>query len=1150
MNKVIIFSILIVTFFCFRANGQESDVAKIDESEKVIIFLPSVTKVDNRIRIEFFSKEKDLTPDFYKNYKVFSNDQEVNITFPQKVFLDTNFIKNSLPSEIASVELINRDTLLFIFKRPYDFYHYISVNSLGFDFIDKSLRPPRDFSKKQKEQKNPELIQKNLTTEESNIFTEEQALNSSKIVLENLKVKEDKVIRPIITQKPEGFNITLKLNETLESAIYERGDRLFIFFDKLLKIDTEGIDLTKNIKSIIPNYSTESVLIEIELNEGDIKNIRHDFLEVRATKSPQEVWSIDFLYKNKTEKEKDNKFLRIIANKNFEIAPEVIKKKAQLSIKYLGFELFPRQRSYIVQDKQFNDELIIIPISNFFTVGISNYRRFVNFDILNSIQGLVLKKRGDNFVVNVNKKRVNILEAQEVIQLNKDKEEKLKKLQKELEEKKAKVQKKLFLPSKYINSVLPFKLSENIQPLMELGFMDGLGRLYQDLYQAPTQEREKVRADIIRFMFASGFHEMVLGTINGIKKDNFQEFNLNLELQLIQAASNFLLGKFEKSTAQFEDLLKQVDNEEIKFWLWASKYKLNSKNPNSNVEKISSDLFISKLKSFFDDYPKEIKEEFGLMFINQEIKSKEVSKALKILDILDPVSDKNKNYVNYLRAITLVEKSKIDSKNSDAEMDEALRILNKLTKDDDRFSKFLANLAIVKTKLEQGSITIQEAMDILESNRILWRGDRYEIENLKLLADLYYNNKDYASSFRILKLVSESFPDTEIAIITSGEVQKKLIELFSENGLIYELPNIKILGLYFDIYNLMPIGINGDKIIQKLVDNFIDMDLFQEAVSLLDHQIKFRAKDLNKGELAFKLAEIYLQEKLPEKALESLELLTEENKNEVLKDKERLIKAKALIDSKKSYDFIKILGNDFRTEADLLRLEMLWKNNDWSNYSNVFESLIKRLGKEAESLDLNNNILYLAFAYYHLNEIENLEKITKNYSNFITEIETRNKVEILAKKIPDITSKNTKESIPIDYYEDFMFEYNYVPNRNWKKIASYLEPKAKEIIESKNKSLNKAQENILLQYLISLNEFQTISETKKIINEISQNNKLEISARNVSSFGILDSRTKKKIQDEKLEEKYNLIDIFSFIEKYKNASAISDLNKGKVDNKK
>ena len=670
---------------------------------------------------------------------------------------------------------------------------------------------------------------------------------------------------------------------------------------------------------------------------------------------------------------------------------------------------------------------------------------------------------------------------------------------------------------------------------MQLGFMDGLGQLYQNLYQVPSENRQEIRADVIRFMFASGFYEMALGTINGIKKDNFQAFSLNLELQIIEAASNFLLGKFEKSTVQFEDLLKQVDNEEAKFWLWASKYKLNAKNPNSNVEKISSDLFISKLKSFFDDYPKEIKEDFGFMLTKQEIELKNAPKALKILEALEPISNKNKNYANYLTALSLIEKAKTSSKSGEEEMDEAFRVLNKITKEDDRLAKFLANLAIVKAKLEQENIKTQEAIDILEKNRILWRGDSYEIENLKLLADLYFKNKDYSSAFRILALVNESFPDTEIAIITSGEIQKKLIELFSANGLIYELPNIKILGLYFDIYNLMPIGVNGDKIIQKLIDNFIDMDLVQEAISLLEHQIKFRAKDLNKGELIFKLAEIYLQEKLPEKALETLEMLTDNNVNEVLKDRERLIKAKAFIDSKKSYDFIKTLSSDFRTEADLLRLELLWKNTNWSNYSNVFESLIKRLGKDADSIELNNTILYLAFAYYHLNEIENLQKITSDYSKFIKELETKDKIEVMAKKIPNITSKNINESIPIDYYEDFMFEYNYVPNRNWRKIARYLQPKANEIIESKSKSLTKAQENIILQYLIANNEFQTIAETKKIINEILKSNKLEISARNVAAFGILDSKTTRKIQDEKLEKKYNLIDIFSFIEQYKNA---------------
>ncbi|MFN5351640.1 MAG: tetratricopeptide repeat protein [Alphaproteobacteria bacterium] len=1145
--KILIRIIILLLFTPSLINAQTKDPKENPiELEKQITFLPAVKKVGDKIRIELYSKEEDLTLDFYKNYKIVSDDQEVSISFPRKVFIDVDYIRNNLPNELVAIDLINRDTLVMIFKKPYNFYHYISTNSLGLDISEKTLRPILDVAKKAKSEQKPELV-KTKDEDEFKISAEEDFVSTSTLKFDNLRVKSDKILKPIISSSPEGFSINFPISENVGTAIYERGDKIFFLLDKLIKLETQDLSKDPNLKSIKPYYSNDNILMEITPNEEYLKSIKHDYIEVKERKTEGETWVLDFFYRNNTATNISNKFIKITTNKNLEITPEMVKKRPQISVKYKGGDIFPNQKSYIIEDKEFEDELIIVPTFNDIPSGVPLYRKFINFDILPSLQGLAIRKKGDTLFVSVNKKRVNITENEKVNLVIKSKDDELKALQAELEKKKRAL-KKAFLPTNFAKSIFPFKIhfeksdDDSTNKLDDLGFMDALGILYQNLYQAPEKEREKVKANIIRYMFYRGAYDFSLATIDARKQDEINDFDLNLEMQLIKAASYFMLGRYEEASGEFEKLLKQVDNDELKFWLWASKYNQERLNLSSRRSDINSDLFLVKLKSFFDDYPKDLMESFGLSLAEYEIYKSNPIKAIKILDALENISDEHRNMKQYLFATALLKKSQMGSKTQKEEEDEALRTWKKLSKEeDDRLIRYLSNLAIIRFKIAEGAMKYDEAIDALEKNQILWRGDTNEIEGIRLLAEVYFANKQYSKGFRTLALVKESFPDTEEALIINGEIQRKLTELFAPNGKIFELPNIKILGLYFDTYNLMPIGEAGDKIIQRLIDKFIESDLFNESVALLQHQINFRTDNLNRGELIFKLTKLYLENKMPEKALETLDQLQPTNLNEKLKEEERLLRARAYIDLKRSFDFIRVLSNDYRTEADLLRIDLLWKNNNWNNYSNVLESLIKKLGKDAEKLDLDKNILYLAFAYYHLNEPANLENLIKDKNKFITNPETRKKIEIISQTSPAINSKNLDDSIPIGYFEKVMYDNIYSPNRNWKKIAKFLKTNAENLIESRRKDLRKQQEMDIISYLIALNEITLRTEMKQKLEDVFKKTNLEITPNNFSAFEILDTKASEKINDKKFTGKYPITKLMEFIDFYKSSSSISAL---------
>ena len=150
-----------------------------------------------------------------------------------------------------------------------------------------------------------------------------------------------------------------------------------------------------------------------------------------------------------------------------------------------------------------------------------------------------------------------------------------------------------------------------------------------------------------------------------------------------------------------------------------------------------------------------------------------------------------------------------------------------------------------------------EAIEEYEKLRFAWRGDDFEFQSLRRLGELYLTEGDYRNGLRTLRQAATHFRDHKDAAQVTQQMADAFADVyFGEGG--EDLPPVTAIALYDEFKELTPAGQKGDELIRKLADRLVSVDLLGRAAQLLEAQVKFRLKGLEKARVGTQLALVYL----------------------------------------------------------------------------------------------------------------------------------------------------------------------------------------------------------------------------------------------------------------------------------------------------
>ena len=270
--------------------------------------------------------------------------------------------------------------------------------------------------------------------------------------------------------------------------------------------------------------------------------------------------------------------------------------------------------------------------------------------------------------------------------------------------------------------------------------------------------------------------------------------------------------------------------------------------------------------------------------------------------------------------------------------------------------------ALLGHRLEK--LTQEDVQARLETLAAIWRGDALELNTLRRLANLYVEQKKYRNALEVMKIAVRNYPKAELA----QDIHNDMVALFEKlylHDMADELKPVDALALYYQYRELTPVGRHGDEMIRKLADRLISVDLLDQAVEILDHQVDKRLIGAARAQVAAKLAMVHLMNRKPAKALQVVRRTRQAVLPQHIRSQRRLIEARALSELNRTDAAVDLLANVDGDQAVRLRAEAYWRGERWQNAGETFERVLADAGQSNQDLSglQRVDVLRAAIAY-------------------------------------------------------------------------------------------------------------------------------------------------------------------------------------------
>ena len=292
-----------------------------------------------------------------------------------------------------------------------------------------------------------------------------------------------------------------------------------------------------------------------------------------------------------------------------------------------------------------------------------------------------------------------------------------------------------------------------------------------------------------------------------------------------------------------------------------------------------------------------------------------------------------------------------------------------------------ATYARLLTQLATKKIARKAAIETLEKLRFRWRGDELELNVLRTLGGLYFEEKNWHEGLAILKVAASNYQSTETGRDAQDQMRRTFTDLF-QSGKADGLPAVDALALFYDFLELTPIGRDGDEMIRHLADRLVSVDLLGPAAQLLEHQVRERLDGVARSQVATKLAMIYLLDHKPKEALATINESRQTRLPDDINEQRRLLEARALSGMKQHDMAIDLIADDESAEALKLRTEIYWDAGNWPVAALRIEELLGERWNTPAALTAEERSLVMraAVAYSNAGDQQGIDRLRTRFA--------------------------------------------------------------------------------------------------------------------------------------------------------------------------
>ncbi len=618
-------------------------------------------------------------------------------------------------------------------------------------------------------------------------------------------------------------------------------------------------------------------------------------------------------------------------------------------------------------DPYIGDSMLVIPVKNP-KKSISKKYDFVDFNIIPSAQGIVIRRLSDTVSYDISGDKLYIGSSEMVLST------KIVLPKQSTKPHKHKVEKSLEF-TEYGNGIINF----NLFRVKDEDFNYENYKITQALQDFSKEERAKIYTNLALLYLANGLYKEARVIIKIIKQlDN--NFAYYYKIRLISAIAAFMDMDYNDAFESISSIdisnIPINSRREIRFWQGVISYVSGKANNEYFISNDIGNSFNNIHLDFLAGYTPHITLKLAEAVINNEIESKEYKVAEQVLKIalqIDVENQQLENRILYIAAkyYLLRQQDKIAEEYLDKCMSDILDTLNRT----------LCRFIKVKHQLEHKKITSQQAIDELEELTYVWRGDQLEIEMLDYLGNLYNQQNESGNALKTWNKIVKYYPNSMDALL----VHKSMIDTFIKfflNKQDENMSTLEALAVFYEFKYLTPIGDIGDKIMVKFADYLAKLDLLDRATAILNHQVANRLTGLMKEEVINKLAKLHILNGKPQIALEVLDLGGKEFPlaNDLAQERMH-IRADALYLIHHYNEALELLKNDYTQKSDDIKANIYWDLQNWGEFNNYSEPYLYSIVNDSRQLTAQEvkRVLKQAVSYIITNRKDLLQELYKNF---------------------------------------------------------------------------------------------------------------------------------------------------------------------------
>ncbi len=494
-------------------------------------------------------------------------------------------------------------------------------------------------------------------------------------------------------------------------------------------------------------------------------------------------------------------------------------------------------------------------------------------------------------------------------------------------------------------------------------FLEKERKLREAIAKAAPEKINHERLALAQFYLGNGFAAETLGVLKQMHESD-PALDGNRHLQVMRAAADFLMGRYRDT---HNDLIGAsfVGDRHAAFW--------------RGLADAATDDWTDARQSLLDAgpvikrYPAEWRARAQLAMTNAALAAGSVEGADLALAKVPKSLPKTLMLERELaHARLLAEEDRYKT---------AAPIFAALEKSGD--DRIAANAMFENTiaAINAGALSRTKGIDALEDLRFRWRGDALEMKTLRKLGALYFADGHWREGLEKLRVASLYFPNDDLARQAQDDMRGAFEQLFLK-GKADKIAPIEALSLFYDFIDLTPIGPNGDEMIRRMADRLVKVDLLGPAATLLNYQVNKRLDGVARAQVATRLALLYLMDRKPEKALQTIRETSLSGLPDDVNRQRMLLEARALAAMKRYDQALDLVAVDDSEDAKKLHADISWDSGQWAAAAQNTEALLSNRWSDDKPLDAGErtDVMRAAIAYSLANDETSLERLRAHFA--------------------------------------------------------------------------------------------------------------------------------------------------------------------------